>query len=85
MPVPWRAVDYIATGTRLKFGLIMDDGACAGAVALCLLCVARGVLTFPHHFRTISVGVVSPTPAPSRALLEVASALSKQGHEVVPL
>ncbi|KAI1798123.1 amidase signature enzyme [Ganoderma leucocontextum] len=54
VPVPWRAVDYVATGERLKFGLIVDDG------------------------------VVTPTPAPSRALLEVASALSKQGHEVVP-
>nr|VWO95981.1 Protein kinase domain-containing protein [Ganoderma boninense] len=54
VPVPWRAVDYVATGARLKFGLIMDDG------------------------------VVPPTPAPSRALLEVAGALSKQGHEVVP-
>ncbi|TBU28525.1 amidase signature enzyme [Dichomitus squalens] len=53
-PVPWRAVDYAATGERLKFGLIMDDG------------------------------VVAPAPATARALLDVASALSKQGHEVVP-
>ncbi|KAI0746876.1 amidase signature enzyme [Daedaleopsis nitida] len=29
-------------------------------------------------------GVIPPTPATSRALLEVASALAKQGHEVAP-
>ncbi|KAI0711176.1 amidase signature enzyme [Cerioporus squamosus] len=54
VPLPWKSADFVSSGQRLKFGLIMDDG------------------------------VVPPTPANTRALLEVASALAKQGHEVVP-
>ncbi|TFK90340.1 amidase signature enzyme [Polyporus arcularius HHB13444] len=54
VPLPWKNADFVSSGQRLKFGLIMDDG------------------------------VVPPTPANTRALLEVASALAKQGHEVVP-
>ncbi|KAH9896951.1 amidase signature enzyme [Cubamyces lactineus] len=53
-PIPWSRVDYIGSGKKLKFGLIMDDG------------------------------VIPPTPAAVRALSEVADALRRQGHEIVP-
>ncbi|KAL1943928.1 hypothetical protein VTO73DRAFT_3746 [Trametes versicolor] len=53
-PIPWRAVDYVASGQKLRFGVLADDG------------------------------IIPPTPAAARALEEVANALRKQGHEVVP-
>ena len=66
----------MTAGRKLKFGLIMDDGERVAATLYSIVAA---------HCAAAPSGVIPPTPANTRALLEVASALAKLGHEIVPL